>query len=83
VGLFKRRQFHFCVSRTVSGVVFPADESVRPAATGSVAVRREPSCPMCVARRTVRTGECFRTDTFFCPSCNYVWEVRKPRALTE
>jgi hypothetical protein len=48
-----------------------------------VAVSREPACPMCVARRTVRTLEGFRTDTFFCPSCDHVWEARKPRAPTE
>ena len=82
-GVFKRRQFQFSVSRTVFGVVFPADESPRLTTIGSVAVRREPACPMCVARRAVRTGECFRTETFFCRSCDHVWEVRKPRAPTE
>ena len=48
-----------------------------------VVASREPTCPMCAARRTVRTLEEFRTETFFCPSCDHVWETRKPRAPIE
>jgi hypothetical protein len=54
-------------------------ERERPA----VAVSREPACPMCVSRRTVRILEGFITETFSCPSCDHVWEARKPRVPIE
>jgi hypothetical protein len=82
-GLFKRRQFQFSVLCTLPVVVSSPDESARQIPVAPVAPCRGPGCPMCAARRSVRTLEGFRTDTFFCPSCEHVWEVRKPRTPTE
>jgi hypothetical protein len=60
-----------------------ADQSARLTPITLVALSRKPACPMCAARRTVRILEGFRTETFSCPSCDHVWEARKPRAPIE